>query len=347
MAKDTPPAQVPHGLTSKQLELRRGVMGGTDATAILGLSRYKTAWDVYAEKRGEAAPAGEMSEDALWGILLEPVIRAEYRRRTDIAVRKPSHLIRSRQHRWQAGHLDGTADDRLLEVKVRSYPGNEWGEPGSDEIPADVKSQVEHYLAVTGLPRADIAVLFRGARMEIYTVWATLLLADLTAEEGEWWAKHIVAGEQPDWDGSGAAAGVLRRRHPHDNGISLVALPHQSPILDELAAVRATKDVAAQREAELKQVIQSVMGDASELLSPDMKITWKRTRDGRPVVDWEAYAHDLEGLVEQTALGALPVGLDPLETRGTLKGLHTGPGKPGERRFVVKLKESPRLEGEA
>lgn len=346
MDKDTAPEQV-RGLTPKQLELRRTVLGGTDATAILGLSRYKTAWDVYAEKRGEATPNGEMSEDALWGILLEPVIRAEYRRRTDIAIRKPARLRRNRLRRWQAGHLDGEADDRLLEVKVRGYPGNAWGEPGTDEIPADVKSQVEHYLAVTGLPRADIAVLFRGARMEIYTVLASPLLEDLTAEESDWWQRHIIGGEQPAWDGSPGANSVLKHRFPADDGTSLIALPHHSAILEDLAAAIRRREEAEAREAALKQTVQEVMGEATELLSPDMRIRWKRTRDGKPVVDWEAYAHDLEGLVEQVALGALPVGMDPLETRGTLLGLHTGPGKPGYRRFTIKLNERPELEGEA
>lgn len=342
------PEQPPRGLTAKQLELRRGVLGGTDAAAILGLSRYKTEWDVYAEKLGNAPPSGEISEDALWGILLEPVIRAEYRRRTDAAVWKPRRLVRNAVHRWQAGHLDGLAEDRVLEVKVRGWPGNDWGEEGTDEIPADVKSQVEHYLAVTGLPFAEVAVLFRAQRLAIYRVAASPLLADLTAEEGEWWDRHVVRGEQPEWDGSPSASRFLTIRHPRDNGdsLSIVALPHHSAVLEDYAMVRRNREALEHREEVLKQQIQAAMGDASELLSPDMKITWKRTRDGKPVVDWEAYAHDLEGLVEQTALGALPVGIDPLEARGTLLGLHTAPGKPGYRRFSVTIKNPPQIEGE-
>ncbi len=345
-ADDTGRDQQPHGLTPKQLELRRGVLGGTDATAILGLSRYRTAWDVYTEKIGAVPPSGEMSEDARWGVLLEPVIRAEYRRRTDSPVVKPRRLIRARGRRWQAGHLDGLADDRLLEVKVRSWPGNAWGDEGTDEVPADVKAQVEHYLAVTGLPFADIAVLFRGQRLAIYRINASPLLEDLTAEEQEWWQRHVVQGEQPDWDGSPGASRFLRQRHPQDDGVSLVALPHHSAVLEEFATVRQQREALEAREAALIQQIQSVMGEASELLSPDMKITWRRSKDGKPVVDWESYAHDLEGLVEQVALGALPVGMDPLETRSTLKGLHTGPGRPGSRRFTVKFKSAPQLEGE-
>jgi len=139
------------------------------------------------------------------------------------------------------------SDDALLEIKVRSWPGNAWGEDGTDEIPPDVKSQVEHYLAVTGLPVAHIAVLFRGARLGMYVVRANPMLADLTAEEGEWWQRHVVEGEQPAWDGSPGASAALRAWHPRDNGesLSIVALPHQSPVLEEFASVRQQQEAHA------------------------------------------------------------------------------------------------------
>lgn len=335
------------GLTAKQLEQHRTVLGGTDAAAVFGVSRYRDAWDVYVEKHGLLVPSHEQSEDATWGLLLEPVIRAEYRRRTDTEMFKPRALLRHPERRWQAGHLDGIADSALLEIKVRRFQSAGWGEPGTDEVPADVKTQVLHYLVVTGLSRADIAVLFAGQRLAVYTIHADpAFLSEFSAEEEDWWDRHIVRGEQPEFDGSAGGGRYLRATYPRDSGRTLVALPHQYPLLRGLAdATRKRKFYEGQEEA-LKQNIEASMEDASTLLSPDMKITWKRSKDGKPVIDWESYALDLEKLVEQVALDRLSIKMDPLEQRDLLKAVHTNPGKAGSRRMLVRLRDESPSEGD-
>lgn len=341
-----------HGLTPKQLELRRTVMGGTDAAAILGVSRYRTAWDVFADKMGWGAPSGEMSEDAMWGLLLEDVIREEYARRVELAVHKPRRLVRHRERRWQAGHVDGRARDRGLEIKVRGWQDDEWGEPGSDEVPADVRAQVEHYLAVTGLPSFDVAVLFRAQRLAIYTIAADpAFLAELSAEEGEWWQRHVVEGAEPDYDGDPRTTAILRRRWPTDSGRQLVALPHQYPLLDGYAHARSRREFYEHQEELHKQQIMAFMEDAAELvpdstnilLSPaqSLRITYRRGADWTEV-DWQRYAADLEGLVEQMAVGELPIKMDPLEVKENLKSLHSRP-REGTRTFRVSKVKSPQI----
>lgn len=321
-------------LTPKQLELRRTVLGGTDATAIMGVSRYRTAWDVWAEKAGHARAEGEPDEDAIWGLLLEPVILSEYSRRTELEVRKPRGLVRNALRRWQAAHLDGKARDRLVEVKVKAYREG-WGEPGSSEVPPEVKMQVMHYLAVTGLPRADIAVLFRGQQFAVYTIWAAdNPLADLTAEEEEWWQRHVVQGEQPPFDGNPLTTAVLRQLYPRASRRELVALPHQYGLIEDFRKA-LNRSAFWQRQAEqLKQTLMAAMEDAEVLLAPGMRITWAN-RKGATRTDWQTYATELEGMIEHMALGTYPIGMDPLEDKQALKSLHTTQ-EPGTRVFRVR-----------
>jgi len=62
----------------------------------------------------------------------------------------------------------GTITDsgRLVEIKTaRSADG--WGEAGTDEVPQEYLIQVQHYLAVTALPVADVAVLFGGQEFRL------------------------------------------------------------------------------------------------------------------------------------------------------------------------------------
>jgi putative phage-type endonuclease len=331
------PAKV--GLSPKQLELRRTVLGGTDAAAILGLSAWRDQWDVYAEKRGEVRPRGEMSEEARWGLLLEPVILQEYAQRTSQTVRKPQRLYRNRERRWQAGHLDGRTRDRIVEVKVRGRRSG-WGEAGSDEIPADIRTQVEHYMAVTGATRVDIAVLFWGQRMEIFTVHAALgYIEELSAEEADWWERHVVRGEVPEWDGSPGGTALLRRQQPIDDGSQMVALPQQYGLIEDFLLARHKVRTWEQQEERLKQALMAAMGPASTLLAPGLKIYYSRSKDGA-VVDWKSYASHLEGLIGDA--GAGPVWAD----LPTIRGIYTSP-KPGTRTFRVYEKDKQLTGGDA
>lgn len=336
--------RVPGALTPKQLEQRRTVLGGTDWPAILGLSRSRTAWHVYADKHGWQLPERELSEDALWGLLLEPVIRAEYARRTGQPVHKPRRLLRSPHYRWQAGHVDGLVGEQPvagLEIKVRRSDAA-WGEPGSDEIPAEVRAQVEHYLAVTGLPVWDVAVLFRGSRLEIYRVTADeSALTDLTAEESEWWERHVVGGEEPPFDGAESTTALIRRTSPPESERTLVALPHQYEPLMAYVAARRMREHWQTEEERQQQLIMRAMGDATVLHAPMLR-AYYRTTHPKPRTDWESYAVELEKLVEHLALGILPVTMDPLEVRENLRSLHTIT-PAGTRTFRVTLdpKELP------
>ena len=56
-------------------EERQRYIGGSDVAAIAGLSPYRTALDVYAEKKGLAAPF-EGNEFTYWGKELEDVVLA-------------------------------------------------------------------------------------------------------------------------------------------------------------------------------------------------------------------------------------------------------------------------------
>lgn len=318
-------------LTPKQLELRRTVLGGTDAAAIMGLSRYRSAWDVWAEKMGYAQPEGDMSEDALWGLLLEPIILAEYARREDLAVHKPKRLIRHPTRRWQGAHLDGRAKDRIVDVKVRASERG-WGEPGTDEIPPEVKMQILHYGAVTGAPRLDVAVLFRGQRMEVYTVLPTPeVLNDLTGEEADWWQAHVLAGEPPPYDGDPKTTAALRARYPRSRSREMVVLPAQYGLITDYRHNLRRAAFYTKQAEQLQQTLMAAMEDADVLLAPDMRITW-RSHTKRSTA-WKQYAQGLEELVRQMAEGTLPAGMDPLETQRALLSVHTTQRE--ERRWLV------------
>ncbi len=183
--------------------VRRTGIGGSDAAAVLGLSPWRTPYDVYAEKIGEGDPQPE-NEAMRWGTLLEPVIRRRYAEIIGLAVHERP-LIRSGHYEWLICHPDGIVDDgRLLEIKTaRTSEG--YGEPGTDEVPQHYLLQVHHNLIATAAPRADLAVLIGGSDLRIYTIEPDPAIhANLIEIEAAFWA--CVQRRDPPWPASLADA---------------------------------------------------------------------------------------------------------------------------------------------
>lgn len=177
-------------------ERRRGI-GGSDAAAVLGMSKWKSPLQVWMEKRGELVDQPD-SEPMLWGRALEPVIRQQYAERTGRVVRLPEGILWHPKHPFMLATVDGVTDDsRLLEIKT-ARTAESWGEPGTDEIPQAYLIQVQHYLSVTVLPVADVAVLIGGSDFRLYEVESDPELQELIIEgEAGFW-KMVEAGTPPE-----------------------------------------------------------------------------------------------------------------------------------------------------
>ena len=79
------------------LEARKQGIGGSDASVVCGVSRYKSPVELWMEKTGQL-PSQEAGEAAYWGNLLESLVREEFTKRTGISVTKPSALYQSEEH---------------------------------------------------------------------------------------------------------------------------------------------------------------------------------------------------------------------------------------------------------
>ena len=65
------------------LEYRKQGIGGSDASVVCGINRYKSPVELWMEKTDQM-PSQEAGEAAYWGTQLEPFVRAEFTKRTGI-----------------------------------------------------------------------------------------------------------------------------------------------------------------------------------------------------------------------------------------------------------------------
>jgi putative phage-type endonuclease len=175
---------------------RRSGIGGSDAAAAIGISRWRTPYELYLEKIGEAEPV-PVTEPMRWGTLLEPVVAAEYSRRTGRQIETPP-MLRHPVHEWMIGHIDRrvVGEPRIVEIKTTGI-GIGWGEAGTDEIPLTYTCQVHHYLTLTGADVADVAVLIGGQDFRLYEVRRDDAIARELVEREHtfWW--HVEHREPP------------------------------------------------------------------------------------------------------------------------------------------------------
>lgn len=186
-------------LTEQQKEQRRSGIGGSDAAAVVGLSRYKTPVDVYLQKLGLAADDSE-SEAAYWGNVLEAVVAEEFARRNNLLIKNSEELIKSKKYPWMLANVDRVlTPNAILECKTASaYKAGEWGEEGTDEMPDEYLLQCVHYRIVTECDFVALAVLIGGQQYRQYKYEKNTKLEEkLIQKEHDFWHKHVLEQEPP------------------------------------------------------------------------------------------------------------------------------------------------------
>jgi putative phage-type endonuclease len=257
-------------LTPEEQAQRLLGVGGSESATAVGLNPYESRVELWQEKRGLVPPfAG--NAPTKWGQLLEQVVRQEYAEQTGRVVRLPVALLKHPRVAIAFCHPDGITDDgRLYEGKTARYPDG-WGEAGTDEIPEHYLVQVQHNLAVTSLPVADVAVLIGGQDFRLYEVPADRAFQqDILDAEAEFW-DYVVRGEPPPVDcASPGALQVLKKLYPGTNGQVVFADDQMErlwrPQLEQATA--AEKEIKA-LQAEAKAELLNYMGEAALLRFAD------------------------------------------------------------------------------
>lgn len=198
--------------TPEWREARRSGVGASDAAAAVGLSRWRTPLEVWADKVYgiEDAPNRAM----LLGTLMEPVVATLFAMEMGIALNPSPGLYRHPDIEWMLASPDaGMPDGRLAEFKTTTSRNEDYGDEGTDEIPIDALCQVQQQMAVTGAPAVVVAVLVLDTReLKTYNIDRHSKFIDgLIAKESKFW--DCVRYETPppiDLAQEGAAAAVRR-----------------------------------------------------------------------------------------------------------------------------------------
>jgi putative phage-type endonuclease len=257
-------------------ERRRTGIGGSDAAAALGLSPWKTAFQLYLEKIGEPEPTIE-SEAFLWGRLLEPLVASEYGRRTGREL-APSGMLRHPNHGWMIGHPDRLVvgePSRIVEIKTATgWAARDWGD-GIDAIPAVYVAQCCHYIALTGAAICDVAVLIGGSDFRVYSITADPEITQLLIDaEARFW-QCVERREPPEPTSPEDAA---RRWGRLSRPGAVIAGEAELDAITALHRVKSARKDLAEAEDLAQLTIMQALGDDGDTLID---------ADGRPLATWK------------------------------------------------------------
>ena len=200
-------------------KIRSKGLGGTDIAAICGVHPYRTALDVYLDKRGLAEPVAE-NEAMKWGTTLEPVIAAEYAEREDVVLEECGTLIHPDRD-WHVGTPDRLVVGQPVGLEIKTAgvrSAHRWGEQDTDEVPDEYLIQSAWYLALTNRERWDLAALIGGQEYRVYRIERSAGLEAALLEQGEaFWRDNVLAGEPPaPGPRDVASLALLYRQQTHD-----------------------------------------------------------------------------------------------------------------------------------
>jgi putative phage-type endonuclease len=277
-------------------ELRRAGIGGSDAAAVCGLSKYKTPYQVWAEKISEAPPAVELEEDEpdyiTAGKILEAPVRDWFSRRTGINVIPFPRMVRNTATPFALANVDGLtgesmrAVDGVYEGKTSRF---DWSTPdGEVEVPFEAGVQGQHYLAVLGLDVVHYACLVGGQKLVIAEVARNdKIIEDMLAIEEAFWT-HVVNGTPPPVE-AGDVDHFKKRWQP-EAGKSVELTGTYATALQVRAGYKGNIRALEEKVKKIDAEIMAFMGDAEvATFQGETLLTWKNTTRSTP--DWQMIAN--------------------------------------------------------
>ena len=259
------------------LALRRTGIGGSDSGAIMGVSPYKGAFSVWADKQGKLPPL-EDNEAMRQGRDLEDYVARRFAEASGIRVRHEYSMLRSVEHPCMLADIDRRIIGERAGLECKTSRDITMARYRNGEYPMEYYCQCLHYLAVTGWDCWYLAVLVYGTDLLIYKICRDEVMDDIEAlikAEEAFWDNHMVLDVPPAPDALDSTAAALGSVYPHEDGTTVCADQDADQALTDLAALKAQKRALDRQITERENQIKAAMGEAEVLAGTSVSATWR------------------------------------------------------------------------
>lgn len=253
------------------LEYRRSGIGGSDAGAIMGVSPYKSAYAVWADKLGVLPPV-EDNEPRRQGRDLEDYVARRFSEQTNLRVRRNHQMLCSVAHPMMLANIDRRIIGQRAGLECKTSRDLRMTRYKNGDYPMEYYAQCLHYLAVTGWDRWYLAVLVYGTGLLVYTIERKDVEDDIEAlisAEEAFWRDYVQPRRQPVPDSLEATTAAL-------NAVWRRSEPETAIDADE-----ATDALIDRQIDETENRIKAIMGTAEELRGTGARCVWRSVASRR------------------------------------------------------------------
>lgn len=259
------------------LALRRTGIGGSDAGAIMGVSPYKGAFSVWADKMGKLPPL-EDNEAMRQGRDLEDYVARRFAEASGLRVRHEYSMLRSVDHPCMLADIDRRIIGERAGLECKTSRDITMARYRNGEYPMEYYCQCLHYLAVTGWDCWYLAVLVYGTDLLIYKICRDEVMDDIEAlirAEEAFWENHMVLDVPPAPDALDSTAAALGSVYPYEDGTAVCADQEADEALTDLAALKAQRRSLDRQITERENQIKAAMGEAEVIAGTSVSATWR------------------------------------------------------------------------
>lgn len=259
------------------LEARKSAIGASDVAAILGVSPWASAWEVWAEKTdrlepwkgNEATRAGQAFENAV----------------LDQAENELGALERNVRVCHESVPMAATLDARVIgdgtpiEAKTTGLTGRvygDWGEALTDQVPDYYLVQVHAQLCVTGAELAYLFALIAGRGVVKYQIERSdKLCKQLMDKCKDWWNRHITLDQEPSKERTPDLDVIKRFRRVPKKSIELGA--DAAKLIEHYEGLKMAAKSLKEELAETEGKILLALGDAEGASYSGGQLTYYET----------------------------------------------------------------------
>ncbi|WP_151721027.1 YqaJ viral recombinase family nuclease [Acinetobacter ursingii] len=267
---------------------RKKGIGGSDVAAILGLSKYKSPYQLWLSKTNRDNGDDEQSEPAYWGNQLEDIVAKEFAKRQGVKIQRVNQQIIHPEFNWMIANIDRAVinpeisgnvrfkdgrltTDQLLECKTANqYLAKLWGDEYTEAVPDYYLTQCQWYMGVTRTELCSLAVLIGGQKFRTYQIkFDEELFAMLRAECSAFWHSNVLADVPPP---PSTFDDVLHRWSKHNPDTSIKADNELLGLVDEYQDWQKDVKGAEKHLEQLKVAICTRLADKEMIIDGDKRI---------------------------------------------------------------------------
>lgn len=255
------------------LSIRKGYIGGSDAGAVVGLNPYKSAYSLWAEKTGRIKEF-EGNTTTRVGGYLEELVAQMFTEETGKKVRKKNRVLVNDAYPWACADVDRlvVGEKALLECKTTNSP-IAMKKFRQGEYPEQWYVQMTHYLAVTGLEKAYLAVLIECRDFKVFELERDQEEIDalMTAENGFW--DCVLKDTAPMADGLASTSEALTAIYPQSNADTVNLFGYENDLQQYMAITAQIKALEGQKD-EMANKVKAFLGEAGRGENDRYRVSW-------------------------------------------------------------------------